>query len=122
MGLEEPLMMEKGEEIWNQKKQTLIEQVAHRLINGEDLKTKIQAAREIRKLVRNSSSVKARSKFAAAGVIQPLVFMLGSDNPDARETSLLALLNLAARNERSVGHYLGIFCLSTLCILYSVCV
>lgn len=114
-------MMEKEEEIWNQKKQTLIEQVAHRLINGEDLKTKIQAAREIRKLVRNSSSVKARSKFAAAGVIQPLVFMLGSDNPDARETSLLALLNLAARNERSVSHYLGIFCLSTLCILYSVC-
>ncbi|KAA8526639.1 hypothetical protein F0562_008158 [Nyssa sinensis] len=87
------------EEIWNQKKQTLIEEVAEKLING-DLDTKIQAARDIWKLVRKSS-VKTRSKFATAGVIQALVLMLVSSNLDAREASLLALLNLAARNERN---------------------
>ncbi|KAA8524897.1 hypothetical protein F0562_011320 [Nyssa sinensis] len=87
------------EETWNQKKQTLIEEMAEKLING-DLDTKIQAARDIRKLARKSS-VKTRSKFAAAGVIQPLVLMLVSSNLDAREASLLALLNLAVRNERN---------------------
>ncbi|KAL7249751.1 hypothetical protein ACSBR1_011852 [Camellia fascicularis] len=95
----EEAVMEKEEEIWNQKKQTLIEEVSEKLING-DLDVKIQAARDIRKLVRKSSA-KTRSKFAAAGVIQPLVFMLFSPNLDARQASLLALLNLAARNERN---------------------
>lgn len=97
----EESVMGKDEETWNQKKQTLIDEVAERLING-DLDAKIQAARDIRKLVRKSS-VKTRSKFAAAGVIQPLVSMLLSPNLDAREASLLALLNLAVRNERSVS-------------------
>jgi hypothetical protein len=83
------------EETW---KQTLIQQVAHTLITG-DLDAKIQAAREIRRLVRKQSSLKSRSKFADAGVIQPLVFMLTSSNLDARYASLLALLNLAVRNE-----------------------
>ncbi|OAY35007.1 U-box domain-containing protein 15 [Manihot esculenta] len=87
------------EEPWNLRKQTLILQVSQSLING-DLQTQIQAARDIRKLVRKSSA-KTRSKFAAAGVIQPLVFMLLSSNLDARQASLLALLNLAVRNERN---------------------
>lgn len=89
------------EEPWNLRKQTLILQVSQSLING-DLQTQIQAARDIRKLVRKSSA-KTRSKFAAAGVIQPLVFMLLSSNLDARQASLLALLNLAVRNERSLS-------------------
>ncbi|KAI8552209.1 hypothetical protein RHMOL_Rhmol06G0248400 [Rhododendron molle] len=96
---EEESVMGKDEETWNQKKQTLIEEVAEKLIGG-DLDAKIQAARDIRKLVRKSP-VKTRSKFAAAGVIQPLVSMLLSPNVDARESSLLALLNLAVRNERN---------------------
>lgn len=87
------------EETWNLQKQTLILELAEKLING-DLQAKIEAARDIRKVVRKSS-VKTRSKFAAAGVIQPLVFMLLSPNLDAREASLLALLNLAVRNERN---------------------
>ncbi|GMP66498.1 hypothetical protein CsSME_00026838 [Camellia sinensis var. sinensis] len=95
---EEEVVMEKEEEIWNQKKQTLIEEVSEKLING-DLDSKIQAARDIRKLVRKSS-VKTRSKFAAAGVIQPLVSMLFSPTFEPRQASLLALLNLAVRNER----------------------
>ncbi|XP_059661281.1 U-box domain-containing protein 3 [Cornus florida] len=95
----EETVMDKQAELWNEKQQTLIEEVSEKLING-DLDTKIQAAREIRKLVRKSS-LKTRSKFAAAGVIQPLVSMLLSPNLDAREASLLALLNLAVRNERN---------------------
>ncbi|XP_044494075.1 U-box domain-containing protein 4-like [Mangifera indica] len=87
------------EEAWNQKKEILIHDLAEKLING-DLQTQIEAARDIRKVVKKSS-VKTRSKFAAAGVLQPLVLMLVSSNLDACEASLLALLNLAVRNERN---------------------
>ncbi|XP_061339151.1 U-box domain-containing protein 15 [Gastrolobium bilobum] len=85
---------------WNLGKHSQIVQLSEKLMNG-NLNSKIEAAREIRKVVRKSSSSKTRSKFAAAGVIQPLVFMLSSSNIDARESSLLALLNLAVRNERN---------------------
>lgn len=105
------------EEAWNQKKEILIHDLAEKLING-DLQTQIEAARDIRKVVKKSS-VKTRSKFAAAGVLQPLVLMLVSSNLDACEASLLALLNLAVRNERFVSrsfftiyillHYLFMF-------------
>ncbi|XP_047334221.1 U-box domain-containing protein 3 [Impatiens glandulifera] len=90
---------EEAEETWNHKKQVLMEEVAFRLVNG-DLDAKIQAAREIRTLVRRSST-NARSKIAASGVLQPLISMLTISNIDAREASLLALLNLAVRNERN---------------------
>ncbi|CAI8582938.1 unnamed protein product [Vicia faba] len=72
--------------------------LSDKLSNG-NLNSKIEAAREIRRMVRKSS--KTRSKFAAVGVIQPLIFMLSSSNLDARQSSLLALLNLAVRNERN---------------------
>lgn len=89
------------EEISRQKKQTLIEGAAERLLNG-DLDSKIQAAIDIRNILRNSS-VRTRSKFTAAGaVIQSLVSLLLSPNQRAAEASLLALLTLAARNERFV--------------------
>lgn len=84
---------------WNKKKQIVIEQVANKVINGDDIFIKIQGARDIRRLVRNSSAVRARSNFAAAGVIPALVPMLSSLNFEAKEASLVALLNLAARNE-----------------------
>lgn len=87
-------------EIWTQQKRTLIDGVAERLLNG-DLDSKIQAAIDIRNILRNSS-VKTRSKFTAAtAVIQPLVSLLLSPNQHAAEVSLLALLTLAARNERN---------------------
>ncbi|CAH1444667.1 unnamed protein product [Lactuca virosa] len=93
--------MKEENEGGNQKKQTLIDEISDRLINGE-LPTKIQAAMEIRSLIRNRNSPgKIRAKFAGAGVIQPLVLMLCSQHHDAREASLLALLNLASRNERN---------------------
>lgn len=87
------------EEAWNLRKQTQIVELSERLMSG-DLKTQIEAARDIRKLVRKSSA-KTRTKLAAAGVIQPLIFMLLSPNFDALHASLLALLNLAVRNERN---------------------
>lgn len=90
------------EERWNEKKQTVIDGIVDRLING-DVASKIQAAREIRSMIRNSNSAgKIRVKFGDAGVIQPLVVLLCSQVHDAREVSLLALLNLASRNERLV--------------------
>jgi vacuolar protein 8 len=104
---------QEGEEevqTWNQRKQAQILQLSEKLNHG-DLESQIEAARDIRKLVRkssssssslssSSSSMKTRSRLAAAGVIQPLVFMLVSPSLDAREASLLALLNIAVRNER----------------------
>lgn len=88
---------------------SIIEEVAERLRSGgdteEEEEAKIEAARDIRKLVRkSSSSAKTRSRFAAAGVIPPLVQMLcpSSSSLPAREAALLALLNLAVRNDRSV--------------------
>ncbi|GMI98587.1 hypothetical protein like AT4G12710 [Hibiscus trionum] len=82
---------------WNH----LVVELSEKLIAG-DLQAKIEAARDIRKVVRKSSgSGRTRSKFAAAGVIPPLVSMLRCPNLDARQASLLALLNLAVRNERN---------------------
>ncbi|RDX64053.1 U-box domain-containing protein 3 [Mucuna pruriens] len=86
---------------WNLGKHAQIIELSEKLTNG-NLGAKIEAAREIRKMVRkSSSSSKTRAKLAAAGVIEPLVSMLSSSNIDARQSSLLALLNLAVRNERN---------------------
>lgn len=80
-----------------------MEVVVERLLKSGDLELQIEAAKDIRKLVRKSkSSTKTRSRLAAAGVISPLVSMLHL--PCAREPALLALLNLAVRNERCVLH------------------
>ncbi|MFS7921759.1 putative armadillo-like helical protein [Helianthus anomalus] len=85
----------------SEEKQTVIDDVSNRLING-DMSTKIQAAGEIRSMIRNRRcSAKIRVKFAGAGVIPPLVVMLCSSDHVACEVSLLVLLNLAARNDRN---------------------
>jgi len=88
------------------KQNQTIQTLSEKLTNG-NLNTKIEAAREIRRMVRKSS--KTRSKIADAGVIQPLIFMLSSSNIDARQSSLLALLNLAVRNERYKDLFFFIF-------------
>ncbi|CAN4084541.1 unnamed protein product [Withania somnifera] len=117
---EEPLMEEEEEkcnleEEEEQKKKrkcnNVIEEIAEKLKSEvEDEVTKIEAAKDIRELVRKSSSSgKTRSRFAAAGVIPPLVDMLQpcSYSLIAREAALLALLNLASRNERSLKSQIG---------------
>ncbi|GER54032.1 ARM repeat superfamily protein [Striga asiatica] len=87
--------------LWSRK--MVVEEVA-RVLTGGDLKARIEAARDVRRLVRKSTSVNSKSavrcRFAAAGVIEPLVSMLHVSFPlAAREAALLALLNLAARNQ-----------------------
>ncbi|ERN19200.1 hypothetical protein AMTRI_Chr10g232370 [Amborella trichopoda] len=89
---------DREEEAWTLTKQALVQEAAKTLFNGT-LENQIQAARDIRKL--SKTSVKTRANFAAAGVIQPLVSMLNLPNAEAKEASLLALLNLAVRNERN---------------------
>ena len=84
---------------WSLGKHIQIIELSEKLMNG-NLSAKIEAAREIRKMVRKSSSPKTRAKLATAGVIEPLVLMLSSSNVDARQSSLLTLLNLVVRNER----------------------
>ncbi|MCO5581852.1 hypothetical protein L7F22_035741 [Adiantum nelumboides] len=60
---------------------------------------RLQAAREIRRLTKTSA--RSRAYLAAAGAIAPLVSMLKSSTAEVKEASLLALLNLAVRNERN---------------------
>ncbi|XP_055824717.1 U-box domain-containing protein 4 [Solanum dulcamara] len=105
---EEKCNLEDEEEEEQQKKnrkcKNVIEEIAEKLKNEVEEVGKIEAAKDIRKLVRKSSfSCKTRSRFAAAGVISPLVDMLQpcSYSLLAREAALLALLNLASRNERN---------------------
>ncbi|XP_051132905.1 U-box domain-containing protein 10 [Andrographis paniculata] len=87
---------------WSRK--MVVEEVAMRLKAG-DLAARINAARDVRTLVRkssNNSKSAVRRRLAAAGVIEPLVSMLhGSFPTAAREVALLALLNLAARNQKN---------------------
>ncbi|KAF6145120.1 hypothetical protein GIB67_013471 [Kingdonia uniflora] len=95
-------VIEEEEESWSERKQKQIQELAEKLIYAsvsDDLDSQIQAARDIRKLAK--TSVRTRSCFALAGVIKPLISMLNSCNIDAREASLLAILNLAVRNERN---------------------
>lgn len=106
---EEKCNLEEEEEEEQQKKnrkcKNVIEEIAEKLKSEVEEEGKIEAAKDIRKLVRKSSfSGKTRSRFAAAGVIPPLVDMLQpcSYSLLAREAALLALLNLASRNERFV--------------------
>lgn len=94
----------KGTPPWSRK--MVVEEAARRLKTG-DLRARIEAARDVRRLVRKSSTSNSKSavrcRFAAAGAIEPLVSMLHSSLPlAAREAALLALLNLAARHQRSV--------------------
>ncbi|XP_038901493.1 U-box domain-containing protein 45 [Benincasa hispida] len=91
--------LETDSETSNHRKQLLIFHLSQRLIHG-DLHSRIEAAKDLRKLARKSSP-KSRSNLGASSLIQPLVCMLLSPNLDAREASLLALLNLASRNERN---------------------
>uniref|UniRef100_A0A0D6QSP8 U-box domain-containing protein n=1 Tax=Araucaria cunninghamii TaxID=56994 RepID=A0A0D6QSP8_ARACU len=75
-----------------------VEEIARSVVHGEE-DVKIRAAKEIRMMTKKSA--KSRAHLAAAGVIGPLVEMLRSDNMEAKESAVLALLNLAVKNERN---------------------
>ncbi|KAH7850748.1 hypothetical protein Vadar_002474 [Vaccinium darrowii] len=65
------------------------------LIQSDDPNSKVQAAKEIRRLTKTSH--RCRRHFSSA--VKPLVDMLHSDSDEATEASLLALLNLAVKDE-----------------------
>lgn len=81
-----------------ERKQAIVEELSRKLREGDPL-AKVEAAKDIRKLAR--ASAKARSAFAVPSVVDPLVSMLSSTHHLAKESSLLALLNLAVRNQRN---------------------
>ncbi|KAF5747460.1 U-box domain-containing protein 4 [Tripterygium wilfordii] len=70
---------------------------ALQLIESDDLDSKLQAAREIRQLTKTSH----RCRRQLAQAVKPLVSMLRVDESDCNESVLLALLNLAVKDERN---------------------
>ncbi|KAG0461617.1 hypothetical protein HPP92_021914 [Vanilla planifolia] len=91
-----PCVPEEQDRVPNRQAQ--LQELARALANG-DVAVRVQAARDIRRIVR--ASPRARTAFAIPVVIQPLVSMLPSADRSSREAALLALLNLAVRNERN---------------------
>ncbi|KAI0524037.1 hypothetical protein KFK09_003401 [Dendrobium nobile] len=70
------------------------------IVNGvwsEDRETRMDAAREVRRLTKTS----ARHRRHLAGTIEPLVVMLRDENLECAEVAILALLNLAVKDERN---------------------
>lgn len=65
------------------------------LIQSDDPDLKLEAAREIRRLTKTSQ----RCRRQLAQAVQPLVLMLRSPDSD-HESALLALLNLAVKDEK----------------------
>lgn len=74
-----------------------------------DREVQIQAATELSKL-----SSKQRHRMAERGIISPLVSMLQSQDYEAIEASLLALLGLAFGSERFVSFLLLSMFITTL--------
>ncbi|GMH04351.1 hypothetical protein Nepgr_006190 [Nepenthes gracilis] len=67
------------------------------LVQSNDTDAKIRAAQEIRRLTKTSQL--CRRQLSAA--IPPLVSMLRADSLDCKESALLALLNLAVKDEKN---------------------
>ncbi|KAK8507812.1 hypothetical protein V6N13_140555 [Hibiscus sabdariffa] len=71
---------------------------ALQLIQYEDSDSKLQAAKEIRRLTKTSQ----RCRRLLADAVVPLVSMLRVDSPESHhESALLALLNLAVKDEKN---------------------
>ncbi|KAH9306452.1 hypothetical protein KI387_010856 [Taxus chinensis] len=80
------------------KMNTNVDEIVRSVFHGEE-DVKIRAAKEIRKMTKTSA--RSRANLAAKGVILPLVSMLRSSNMEAKEAAVLALLNLAVKNEKN---------------------
>lgn len=72
-------------------------QLTLRLIQSDDPSSNIKAAKEIRRLTKTSSRCRRQLSLA----IQPLVRMLTSNSLASSEAALLALLNLAVKDEKN---------------------
>lgn len=93
-----------GERIEDLKKQALVQDIARRLC-FEEIAARILAAKDVRRVVRASSTT--REAFAIESIVRPLVSMLGEKMEEAKEAGLLAILNIATRNERCVFYFLS---------------
>lgn len=77
------------------------------LVQSEDLDSMLQGAREIRRLTKTSQKCRRLLCYS----VVPLISMLRiPDSPEAHEAALLALLNLAVKDETYVSPlYLRVF-------------
>lgn len=76
------------------------------LVQYDDLDSKLQGAREIRRLTKTSQ----RCRRLLSDSVQPLVSMLRlHDSPESNESALLALLNLAVKDETYAALSLSVF-------------
>ena len=71
---------------------------ALQLLEEEDADLRVQAARDIRRLTKTSRRCRRQLRHA----VRPLVSMLRVDSPESHEPALLALLNLAVKDEQYV--------------------
>ena len=69
---------------------------ALQLLNSDDPDLKLQAARDIRRLTKTSQ----RCRRHLSEAVGPLVYMLQVDSAESQEAALLALLNLAVKDEK----------------------
>ncbi|KAJ0971950.1 hypothetical protein J5N97_019909 [Dioscorea zingiberensis] len=67
---------------------------------SEDVDRRIGLAREIRQLTKMST----KHRRQLSGAIEPLVLMLRCGEPEATEAAILALINLAIKDERWARH------------------
>ncbi|KAK7305719.1 hypothetical protein VNO77_43629 [Canavalia gladiata] len=70
---------------------------ALQLLNSGEPELRLQAARDIRRLTKTSQ----RCRRQLAEAVGPLVSMLRVDSPESHEPALLALLNLAVKDEKN---------------------
>ncbi|RZB50567.1 U-box domain-containing protein 4-like [Glycine soja] len=70
---------------------------ALQLLNSGDPDLRLQAARDIRRLTKTSQ----RCRRQLSQAVGPLVSMLRVDSPESHEPALLALLNLAVKDEKN---------------------
>ena len=67
-------------------------------IRSDNEENRVQSAKEIRRLTKTSS----RNRRLLAGAVEPLVSMLRAESAESNEAAILALLNLAVKDERYI--------------------
>ncbi|KAK1269237.1 U-box domain-containing protein 3 [Acorus gramineus] len=67
------------------------------MVRSDSREVKVEGASEIRRLTKTSS----RNRRQLSGAIEPLVSMLAFDDYNCNESALLALLNLAVKDEKN---------------------
>lgn len=77
------------------------------LVQSDDVVSKLEGAREIRRLTKTSQ----RCRRLLSDSVGPLIAMLRvSDSPESNESALLALLNLAVRDEMyALSNFFSLF-------------